>query len=256
MSSGRGRWFKNDAAGSPCSIIFYSLFVPVVVSCLDIVIVIQEIQNPVHLLIASSSVNSTQVWGIIVTSASIIGIPSFSSASRTAEKSSGAVDYFIAVFLFCEIFCACIERQHHQFVRIHLALFFVDNNLALLIKHEGDASRRSDVSAALGKGASHIGSRTVFIIGQRIYDDSDAVRAVSFVCKVFIVYRVGISRRFLIPRSIVSFGMLFAFAFAITSRRRLLLAGSAPPSFTATAISRPITVKILPFAESFFSFCA
>ena len=33
----------------PAASFFYSLFVPVVVSCLDIVIVIQEIQNPVHL---------------------------------------------------------------------------------------------------------------------------------------------------------------------------------------------------------------
>ena len=43
-------------------------------------------------------------------------------------------------------------------------------------------------------------------------------------------------------------------ALAIISRRRLLLAGSGPPSFTATAISRPIIVKIFPFAASFFSF--
>ena len=39
----------------------------------------------------------------------------------------------------------------------------------------------------------------------------------------------------LIPLSIVSLGMLFAFAFAITSRSLLLLFGSAPPSLTATA---------------------
>jgi len=49
--------------------------------------------------------------------------------------------------------------------------------------------------------------------------------------------------------------MLFAFAFAITSRRRLLFAGSGPPpSFTATASSLPSFVKIFPFAASFFSF--
>ena len=50
-------------------------------------------------------------------------------------------------------------------------------------------------------------------------------------------------------------GILFALAFAITSRSLLLLAGSAPPpSLTATASSRPIFVKIFPFAASFFSF--
>ena len=52
----------------------------------------------------------------------------------------------------------------------------------------------------------------------------------------------------------VSFGMLFAFALAITSRSLLLFAGSGPPSFTAITISRPIMVKILPFLASFFSF--
>ena len=44
---------------------------------------------------------------------------------------------------------------------------------------------------------------------------------------------------------IVSFGILFAFAFAITSRSLLLFAGSGPPSFTATAISRPSGTAII-----------
>ena len=55
-------------------------------------------------------------------------------------------------------------------------------------------------------------------------------------------------------RLILSFGMLFAFAFAMTSRNLLLLSGSGPPSLTATAISLPMTVKIFPFFASFFSF--
>jgi hypothetical protein len=52
----------------------------------------------------------------------------------------------------------------------------------------------------------------------------------------------------------VSFGMLLDFALAITWANLELLAGSAPPSFTATAISLPKMVKILPLAASFFSF--
>ena len=40
----------------------------------------------------------------------------------------------------------------------------------------------------------------------------------------------------------------------ITCASLKLLDGSGPPSFTATAISLPIIVKILPFAASFFSF--
>ena len=58
------------------------------------------------------------------------------------------------------------------------------------------------------------------------------------------------------PLLIVSFGILFAFAFAMTSLSLLLLAGSAPPCFTASASSCPMTVKIFPFAASFFSFFA
>ena len=50
----------------------------------------------------------------------------------------------------------------------------------------------------------------------------------------------------------LSFGMLFAFAFAMQSRRRELKSGLAePPSLIAIAISRPILVKILAFLASF-----
>ena len=94
-----------------------------------------------------------------------------------------------------------------------------------------------------------------FLLSVRgIYDDSDAIRTISLICKILVIDRVCISGCFLdttidgIVRHIVRF------AFAITSRRRLLFAGSEPPSLTATAISRPITVKIFPFAASFLSF--
>ncbi len=56
------------------------------------------------------------------------------------------------------------------------------------------------------------------------------------------------------PLSMVSLGMLLAFALAITWASLKLFAGSGPPSFTATAISLPMIVKIFPFAASFFSF--
>ena len=56
------------------------------------------------------------------------------------------------------------------------------------------------------------------------------------------------------PRSMVSLGILLAFAFAITWASLKLLLGSGPPSFTATAISLPRMVKIFPLAASFLSF--
>ena len=52
----------------------------------------------------------------------------------------------------------------------------------------------------------------------------------------------------------LSLGMLFAFAFAITSRNFELVAGSGPPAFTATASSLPIFVKIFPLTASVFAF--
>ena len=60
---------------------------------------------------------------------------------------------------------------------------------------------------------------------------------------------------FLMMRSMLSFGTLLAFALAMQSFSFELEAGSGPPpSFTATASSRPILVKIFAFAPSVFSF--
>jgi len=58
----------------------------------------------------------------------------------------------------------------------------------------------------------------------------------------------------LMTRSMLSDGTLEAFALAMTSRSFPLLAGSGPPSLTATAISRPILVKTLARWLSVFSF--
>jgi hypothetical protein len=59
---------------------------------------------------------------------------------------------------------------------------------------------------------------------------------------------------FLIERIIVSFGMLFAFAFATMSLSLELAAMSGPPSLTATASSLPIFVNEAPRFASVFSF--
>ena len=60
---------------------------------------------------------------------------------------------------------------------------------------------------------------------------------------------------FLIMRSILSFGTLQAFAFAMQSFNfELELGSDPPPSFTATANSLPILVKIFALAPSVFSF--
>ena len=64
---------------------------PVMVSSLYVIILIQKIQDSLHLFDGFLIGKLYQFCGIMVTSASIIGTPAFSSASRTAEKSSGAV---------------------------------------------------------------------------------------------------------------------------------------------------------------------
>ena len=64
------------------------LFIPVVVYSLYVIILVKEIKDSLHLL---DRFLVSQFCGIIVISASTIGIPAFSRASRTALKLSGSV---------------------------------------------------------------------------------------------------------------------------------------------------------------------
>src|SRR5699024_3278216 len=58
----------------------------------------------------------------------------------------------------------------------------------------------------------------------------------------------------LMMRWMLSFGTLLALALVMSAASLELDAGFAPPSLTATAISRPILVKTLARAPSVFSF--
>lgn len=65
---------------------------------------------------------------------------------------------------------------------------------------------------SFGESASYVCCGTVLVVGQSLYDDRDTIRAITFVGDTLVVVCVCISGSFLIPRSMVSFGMLFAFA--------------------------------------------
>ena len=99
----------------------------------------------------------------------------------------------IAVFLFLEVLCACIQRSHHQIIRIHLTLFFINDDLAFFIKHKGYRTGSSDISASLCKSASYVSGCTVFIICKSLYDNCYAAGAVSFIGKFFKVICIGVS---------------------------------------------------------------
>ena len=97
-------------------------------------------------------------------------------------------EHFIAVLFLGKVFCACVQSRHHQLVRVHLTLFFVDDDLAFLIEHEGNASLGSNASVTLGKGVPYVAGGTVLIVCKSLYDYSDAVGAVAFVgCALVIV---------------------------------------------------------------------
>ena len=108
----------------------------------------------------------------------------------------------------------------------------------------------------LSKVVAHIGGGAVAVVGEGFHDHGHAAGAVAFVGDALIVVVVALAGGLLDdPLDVVvghvgslglGNGVLAGLEFA---------AGSAlPPSFTATASSRPILVKIFALAPSAFSF--
>lgn len=90
--------------------------------------------------------------------------------------------------------------------------------------------------------------RSIFVVRLTFNDHSHLVGAESLVGRFFIGDTVVTDTSpFLIARSIVSFGQLAAFAWAMAKASRELDAGSGPPSFADTAISRANLVNMAPF---------
>ena len=82
---------------------------------------------------------------------------------------------------------AGFQSGHHQIVRFHIAFFFIDDDLTLLIEHKGYTARCANVAVALCERASDVGSGTVLVIGQGIDDDCDSAGAIAFVSNIFVI---------------------------------------------------------------------
>ena len=100
----------------------------------------------------------------------------------------------------------------------------------------------------LGEQVPHVGGGAVAVVGQRLDEHGDALRAVALVDD-------GLEDRarrcprpmpFAIARSMLSFGIEYERAFSIAFASAMLVAGSAPPSLAATRIERESFVKSLP----------
>src|SRR5439155_26738426 len=91
----------------------------------------------------------------------------------------------------------------------------------------------------LGRGA-------IRVVSERFDDDGDAAGTVaSYVTSSYVAPSSSPVPR-LMARSMLSFGMLFAFASATAARRRGLPSASPPPSRAAMVISLMMRVKTFP----------
>ena len=96
----------------------------------------------------------------------------------------------IAILFLYEILSACVKSGHHQLVSVHLALFLIDDDLTLLVKHVGYAALGSDASVTLCKCVSYIAGCTVLVVSKSLNDDGNTIRTISFVYS----FLVAISR--------------------------------------------------------------
>ena len=98
-----------------------------------------------------------------------------------------------AVLFLLQILGACVQGDHHQVIRTHIALFAVNNDLAAFVKHVGDTSGSADVAGSLGKSRTDIGGSAVLVVGESVDDHCDSVGAVAFIGIVLIVDIADIS---------------------------------------------------------------
>ena len=119
------------------------------VHCLDIVIVIQQIQDSLQIfdsfLVRLAPPSSEESWS---PPPAAMGIPSSSSALPDLAEGVRIRDHLEAVLLLGRN--PLLLRPGRCIISssgIHLALFLVDDDLAFFVKHVGHAARRSDISA-------------------------------------------------------------------------------------------------------------
>ena len=101
-----------------------------------IVIVIQHIKDPLDipdsLLIRKLHISLGNHGNLSLQHGNARLLQSFSHRAEIIRSRQN----LLAVLFFAEVLRPCVQSQHHQFIRIHLAFFLIDDDLPLLIKHE------------------------------------------------------------------------------------------------------------------------
>src|SRR5699024_4130475 len=157
------------------------LFLPIVPYVCDFVVVIQEVKGLLQVLdiffIGELHISLGNHGNLRFHHGNASCLQSFPHSAEIIRRG----EHFIAVLFLGEVLRACVQSRHHQLVRVHLTLVLVDDDLAFLIEHEGNASLGSNASVTLGKGVPYVAGGTVLIICKSLYDNSHAVGAVAFV---------------------------------------------------------------------------
>ena len=58
-------------------------------------------------------------------------------------------DDFVGILFLPEVLGTRVQSEHHELIRVGAALLLVNNDLALLIEHEGDGAGCPDVAVSL-----------------------------------------------------------------------------------------------------------
>lgn len=161
-------------------------------------------------------------------------------------------DDFVVFFGDFYVIGTGFDSDFHDLVFISLVAG--DDEEARVVEHPADAARSTEVAAGFGEFVANVGSGAVAVIREDVDRNGNACRTVAFIYDFFVVLAFRSTGTFWIARLMLSFGMLFSFAFWRANFRRILPTGSGPPMRTAMVISRPILVVILPRMASFFPF--
>ena len=163
------------------------------IGCLNVVILIEKVQNSLHLLLCVIIGEGNPGLGnhghVRLKHGNVLLLQSLAHCGEIIRCGEDLV----AVLFLGEVFCAGIQCHHHQVVGFHLALFLIDDDLALLIKHEGNAARSSDIAVALGECRTYVGCGTVLVVGKGLYNDCHAGRAVALIGQVLVVDGIGVT---------------------------------------------------------------
>src|SRR4029079_19019817 len=91
----------------------------------------------------------------------------------------GRRDHFPVLVVVLHVVGAGVDRRREQLLLVGLAL--LDDDVALLLEHPGDAVGFTEVPAVLGQQVAHLADGAVLVVGERLAHDRDAAGAVGLV---------------------------------------------------------------------------